>query len=153
LDARDVLSSATRMVEHRFGASRVTLDVEQPDGAAWVFADARLLEQALVNLLLNACDASPPGGHVTVTLRAAEGRVVFAVVDEGAGIAPEVAARATEPFFTTKPVGEGTGLGLAIANEIAKHHQGRFVIGPRQGRGTEARLDLPSADAPKERAA
>jgi signal transduction histidine kinase len=153
LDGRDVLASATRMVEHRFGKTRVTLDVERPDHAVWVFAEARLLEQALVNLLVNACDASPPEGKVTASLRETEGRVVFTVVDEGSGIEPSVAARATEPFFTTKPVGEGTGLGLAIANEIAKHHQGRFVIGARQGRGTEARLDLPSADAPKERAA
>jgi signal transduction histidine kinase len=153
LDARDVLASATRMVEHRFGKAHVALEVERPDHAAWVFADTRLLEQALVNLLVNACDASPPDGKVTASLRETDGRVVFTVVDEGAGIEPAVAARATEPFFTTKPVGEGTGLGLVIANEIAKHHQGRFVIGPRQGRGTEARLDLPSADAPKERAA
>src|SRR5438132_10747944 len=98
------------MLEHRFWGARVMLAVVPPEDAAWVFADASLLEQALVNLLVNGCDASPPGGRVTVTLRAAEGRVVFAVADEGAGIAPEVAARATEPFFTTKPVGEGTGL-------------------------------------------
>ncbi len=153
LDARDVLASATRMAQHRFGGARVALEVEPPDHAVWVFAEARLLEQALVNLLVNACDASPPNGRVTASLRETDGRVVFTVVDEGAGIAPEVAARATEPFFTTKPAGKGTGLGLAIANEIAKHHQGRFVIGPRPGRGTEARLDLPCADAPKERAA
>jgi signal transduction histidine kinase len=154
IDARDVLGSATRMVEHRFGKTHVSLDVEAPDHATWVFADTRLLEQALVNLLVNACDASPQHGTVTASLRETDGRVVFTVVDEGPGIEPAVAARATEPFFTTKPIGEGTGLGLAIANEIAKHHQGRFVIGPRVGRGTEARLDLPSADAPKkERAA
>ena len=153
LDARDVLASATRMVEHRFGKTHVALEVDRPERAAWIFADARLLEQALVNLLVNACDASPLGGKVTASLHETDGRVVFSVVDEGAGIEPTVAARATEPFFTTKPAGEGTGLGLVIANEIAKHHQGRFVIGPREGRGTEARLDLPSADAPKERAA
>ena len=154
LDARDVLASAKSMVEHRFGAAQIVLDVDSPDKAVHVFADARLVEQALVNLLLNACDASKPGQHVRASLREGEGRVVFAVEDDGAGISPDVAARATEPFFTTKPAGEGTGLGLAIANEIAKHHQGRFVIGPRASGGTEARLELPATSTPaNERAA
>jgi two-component system NtrC family sensor kinase len=153
--ARDVLASARAMVEHRFTAAQVALDVDAPDERAQVFADPRLLEQALVNLLLNACDASTAGKHVHVSARVDGGRVMFRVEDEGTGISPEVAARATEPFFTTKPAGKGSGLGLAIVNEIAKHHQGRFVIGPRSGGGTEARLELPAADAPKakERAA
>lgn len=146
LDARALVESARKMVEHRFDAAGVALELVIDD-SAHVFGEPRLLEQALVNLLLNACDASEPGQRVRAIVRAAEGSVSFVVEDEGAGIAPDVAARATEPFFTTKPQGAGTGLGLAIANEIAKHHQGRFVIAPRvSGHGTEARLELPTAD-------
>jgi two-component system NtrC family sensor kinase len=153
LDARTLLASARAMVEHRFGAAQVVLDIDATEGDAHVLGDARLLEQAVVNLLLNACDASKAGQHVHARVRATAEQVSFCVEDDGAGINADVASRATEPFFTTKADGAGTGLGLAIVNEIAKHHQGRFVIGPRPGGGTEARLELPARAAPKERAA
>jgi two-component system NtrC family sensor kinase len=153
LDAYKLLSSAKDMVEHRFGAAQVTLDLDAAEGEPHVFGDPRLLEQALVNLLLNACDASKPGQHVNASVKATSDQVTFCVDDDGAGISADVAARATEPFFTTKAEGAGTGLGLAIVNEIAKHHQGRFVIGPRPSGGTQARLELPSRADSKERAA
>jgi len=142
---RELLRQATRMVEHRYAAAGVTLSSDVPDGLSDVSGEPRLLEQALVNLLLNACDASKSQQRVTARVVVEDGRVCFVIEDEGAGISPEVAARATEPFFTTKGEGKGTGLGLLIANEIAKHHQGRFVIRAREGGGTEARLELPAA--------
>jgi len=149
-----LLEQASRMVEHRFAAAGVLLDAPKRTDVPQVAGDQRLLEQALVNLLLNACDASRAGQRVSTRVVVSDQRVSFCVDDEGEGIAPDVAARATEPFFTTKAPGSGTGLGLVIANEIAKHHQGRFVIGPRVGGGTEARLELPAADPTvKERAA
>lgn len=139
----ELVRQASRMVEHRFSAAGVVLEAEVQADLPDVVGEPRLLEQALVNLLLNACDASRSGQRVRARVALEESRVCFAVEDEGSGIAPDVAARATEPFFTTKPEGLGTGLGLVIANEIAKHHQGRFVIRPRAGGGTEARLELP----------
>ena len=141
--SRELLAQAASMVEHRYAASGVVLESEVPAGVPDVDGEPRLLEQALVNLLLNACDASKAGQHVRARVTSEDGRVCFLVEDQGAGISPEVAARATEPFFTTKPEGSGTGLGLLIANEIAKHHQGRFVIRAREAGGTEARLELP----------
>jgi signal transduction histidine kinase len=81
---------------------------------------------------------------VTVDVRLEDGSVAFVVRDDGAGITAEAAARATEPFFTTKPEGKGTGLGLAITREIVHHHRGTLsVAAPRDGRGTEARITLP----------
>ena len=71
--------------------------------------------------------------------------IVFLVDDDGAGITPEAASRATEPFFTTKLPGEGTGLGLAIAREIINHHRGTLSVAPLPGRGTRARVQLPAA--------
>ncbi len=69
--------------------------------------------------------------------------VTFLVTDDGVGISPEVASRATEPFFTTKPEGRGSGLGLAIASEIVAHHHGVLTILPREdGRGTSASIQL-----------
>jgi signal transduction histidine kinase len=100
----------------------------------------------LVNLLLNACDASDSDSIVTLAVQADGERVAFVVTDAGTGISKEVAERATEPFFTTKPEGRGTGLGLAIANEIVKHHRGTLSLCPNDGgRGTRVSVELPSA--------
>jgi signal transduction histidine kinase len=140
----DLLSSARAMVEHRFEAAAVDLEISVPKDAGTVVGEPRLLEQALVNLLLNACDASRAGQRVRAVVRTEGGRVCFCVEDDGTGISADVAARATEPFFTTKPAGAGTGLGLAITNEIAKHHQGRFVIEARPEGGTVACLEVPA---------
>ena len=76
-------------------------------------------------------------------------RVAFIVTDDGEGISPEAAARATEPFFTTKPEGKGTGLGLAITREIVHHHRGTLTVAARRdARGTEARITLPPVGGP-----
>ncbi len=152
LSPRELLRSATRMVEHRFAAAGVALEVAQPGHdarAPEVFGEPHLLEQALVNLLLNACEASTRGQSVRASLECKGDSVSFCIEDDGAGIEPAALTRATEPFFTTKAAGGGTGLGLAIVNEIAKHHQGRFVIRPREKGGTEARLELPAGTRPK----
>ncbi len=153
VDARELVASASEMVQHRFGAAGIALDVKDDGHAARVSGEKRLLEQALVNLLLNACDASERGQHVRLDVQSDGEHVRFVVADDGAGIAADVAARATEPFFTTKPAGRGTGLGLAIVNEIAKHHQGRFTIAARDGGGTDACLELPERSVAKEKAA
>lgn len=129
----------------------MSLDLATEKSLPDVACDARLLEQALVNLILNACDACEKGGCVAVRVEHAPGGVAFVVVDDGVGIGDETALRATEPFFTTKPEGKGTGLGLAIANEIVHHHQGKFVIASRTGRrGTQARIELPQAGAERD---
>ncbi|HEY4012265.1 MAG TPA: HAMP domain-containing sensor histidine kinase [Polyangiaceae bacterium] len=145
-DPVEVAAAAAAAVAHRFAKAGVALTAPTAFGAASarVRLDRSLLEHALVNLLLNACEACGPGGHVDLTVRATEDRVAFVVVDDGAGISPEHAARAAEPFFTTKPEGRGTGLGLAIASEIAKVHRGALSIGPRDGRGTQASIEVPA---------
>jgi two-component system sensor histidine kinase AtoS len=102
-----------------------------------------MFEQVLVNLLLNACEACKPGGSAELSVRTEDKRVVFSVEDDGVGIGEEAAARATEPFFTTKP--EGTGLGLAITNEIVHHHSGSLVLRARPTGGTQATVELPIA--------
>jgi signal transduction histidine kinase len=106
--------------------------------------DARLLENALVNLLLNACDASARDAAVSLLVEARGGRVRFSVDDNGSGIQPEHAQKVLEPFFTTKASGEGTGLGLAIANEIVKSHLGTVSLTPRFPRGTSAVVEIPA---------
>jgi signal transduction histidine kinase len=137
--------AAVGLVEHRFERAAVQLDLRAADGIGKVACDARLFEQVLVNLLLNACDACGEGGSVELSVQSDGQRVAFTVTDDGIGISPEVATRATEPFFTTKPAGEGTGLGLAIANEIVKHHCGSLTLAPGStGKGTRVTVELPS---------
>jgi signal transduction histidine kinase len=133
-------------VEHRFEQGGIVLDLELEADLPEVACDVRLFEQVLVNLLLNACDASSEGGRVTLSVHGDRERVDFVVADDGIGISPEVAERATEPFFTTKSEGKGTGLGLAIANEIVKHHCGSLTLSSgAKGRGTRVCVQVPAA--------
>jgi signal transduction histidine kinase len=138
----DLVREARALVEHRFARAGVHL-AQSVRGAPPVRCDPLLLEHALVNLLLNACDASRAGDTVTIAVEPGAGEVAFVVTDDGEGITPADAARAIQPFFTTKPAGKGTGLGLAIANEIASTHRGSLAIGPRLPRGTRAAITLP----------
>jgi signal transduction histidine kinase len=141
-----VLNGAVGLVQHRFERAGVHLIKEILPGLPPILCDSRLLEHALVNLLLNACDASAEGASVQVGVETTPQGVSFVVRDEGPGIPPADAARVMQPFFSTKPAGKGTGLGLAIANEIAKSHHGALVIGPGEGHGTRAAIQLPLAN-------
>jgi two-component system NtrC family sensor kinase len=151
VDPGVVAEAAEELVEHRFEKAGVRLTVRIDRTLPKVACDPRLLEQVLINLLLNACDACDRDGVVELWVRADGERVGFVVTDDGTGITPEAASRATEPFFTTKPMGQGTGLGLAIASEIVKHHAGSLTIAPRYlngdrnpPRGTQASVELPA---------
>ncbi|HEX8907580.1 MAG TPA: HAMP domain-containing sensor histidine kinase [Anaeromyxobacteraceae bacterium] len=141
-----VVEAAVALVAHRFEKAGVRLAAGVPSDLAPIRCDPTLLEHALVNLLLNACDACARGGAVEITARLEGGALTFVVEDDGEGIAQVNAARATEPFFTTKPRGRGTGLGLAVVSEIAKCHRGSFSIEPGSPRGTRARIRLPAAE-------
>jgi signal transduction histidine kinase len=143
IDPARVVESAKNLVEHRFQEAKVQLSAGLPTDLPKIHGDALLLEQALVNLLLNACEACGTGGHVSVSARGAGGYLGFQVQDDGIGISAEIAARATEPFFTTKSTAGGSGLGLAIVNEIVANHGGRLVIQPRDPKGTAATMEIP----------
>jgi two-component system NtrC family sensor kinase len=142
-DPGEVVRSAAASVEHRFANAGVSLAANIPPDMPEVHCDRGLLEQAIVNLLLNACDACPPDGNVEITVRSDSERVAFVVTDDGQGIAPVDADRVKKAFFTTKPPGAGTGLGLPIASEIAKSHRGELTIAPMDPRGTRACIEIP----------
>ncbi len=141
--ARALVREATALVEHRFRRADIHLLPAVGAGLPDVRCEPLLLKHALVNLLLNACDASPAKSTVRVDVHADAAEIAFVVTDDGEGITLADAARAIEPFFTTKPVGQGTGLGLAIANEIAKTHRGSLDIAPRSPKGTRACIRIP----------
>lgn len=129
---------------------RVASEVRIDEGTQ-VEADRSQLMQAVMNVLLNAVHASPPGGRLVVEIASASaapraGLTGIRVVDEGPGISPEDLSRVCDPFFTTKAEGEGTGLGLSITVGIMRAHGGELTIDSELGSGTTVTLWLPSAD-------
>lgn len=136
-------NEAEELVAHRFARAGVTLRREADADVPPVLCDAPLFVQALVNLLVNACQASKSGDTVVLRVRSSDAGTVFEVDDQGEGIGARVADQAHEPFFTTRAHAGGTGLGLAIANEIAGQNRGTLKVGPRDGGGTRASIELP----------
>lgn len=131
--------------------ARAHLDVGLAPDLPAVRGDRGQLEQVLLNLACNAADAMPDGGTVTVRTSVAsgdEGYVCLVVRDTGAGMSPDVLARAFEPFFTTKPGGEGTGLGLAAVFGIVTDAGGSVHIDSAEGVGTTVTMRLPAVTDP-----
>ena len=145
VDPSTVVDGAVGLVEHRFLKAGVRLKREVGASLPSVLGDPRLLEHAVINLLLNACDACKAGDDVTVRAEGDRSEVRFVVEDTGAGISLADMGRAREPFFTTKARGEGTGLGLAIAQEIVSSHRGTLEFSPGRSGGTFAAIRLPPA--------
>jgi len=127
-----------RMAEQRHIAVRLG---EAP--ALQLYGDQGLLQQALVNVLINALQATAEHGTVTVAAQRHEDTVEITVQDQGAGVPAEVIERVFDPFFTTKPEGEGTGLGLSISIGIVEQHGGRLTLENSPAGGALARLVLP----------
>ncbi|ONG50676.1 hypothetical protein BKE38_17510 [Pseudoroseomonas deserti] len=116
----------------------------RPDPTLWpVLVDPSQLENALLNLCINARDAMPGGGRLTIETRNQGEAVILEVADTGSGMTPEVLARAFDPFFTTKPLGQGTGLGLSMIYGFVRQSGGDIRMRSSPGQGTTVRLELP----------
>ncbi|MBI4954171.1 MAG: PAS domain S-box protein [Myxococcales bacterium] len=123
---------------------RVDLVMELEPELPPVMGEPGSLAGALMNLCVNAVDAMPAGGTLRLRTRRVGSGVELSVEDTGEGMPPEVAARALEPFFTTKPTGKGTGLGLAMVYGTVKAHGGTLTLESQVGKGTRVRLGLPA---------
>jgi two-component system NtrC family sensor kinase len=148
LDLNSLAEKAAELVGHQMKLKQIALELRLHPGLSHLFADDGQLRQALIALLMNALDATPRGGQVTLETRA-EGtdRVVLTVADTGTGIAREHLDKIFNPFFTTKPVGQGTGLGLAICHGIVASHGGEIRVETEPGQGTRISLVLPAGTA------
>ena len=161
VDLNTVISGGLKMVKRLVGED---IEVESNFSAEElpVFADAGMLDQILVNLVVNARDAMEGKGKVVIATRAevianesahnhpedrCGAHVVFSVADTGAGMDAETRKRIFEPFFTTKAVGKGTGLGLATVYGIAKQHRGWIDVESKEGEGSTFSVYLPLAEA------
>jgi len=129
---------------------RVTLEMAAGDEELCVRADVDGLQRALINLVVNAAEASPPGRTVRVEIAAAGAQVVIRVQDEGPGVADEIRDRIFDPFFTTKQ--RGTGLGLTIAHRLVEAYGGQLAVANRPAGGAEFTVTLPVAQATSPRA-
>jgi PAS domain S-box-containing protein len=154
-----VLADGMRELLERSLGMGVEIEMVFPASLPRVLADQNQLELALLNLCVNSRDATKAGGYIRITAREehvepdhASGLgvgdyVCLAVSDTGEGMSPEVLARATEPFYTTKGIGKGTGLGLSMVHGMAEQVGGRLIMKSSPGNGTTAEIWLPAVEA------
>lgn len=143
-EARPWIEESFALVERIAREKEVTLEY-QLDVERMIDGDRGQLQQVLLNLLLNAIDASPAGGTVAVEVQAGEAALTLRVRDQGGGIEPAALDRIFDPFFTSKPVGEGTGLGLSISLGIVQRHGGQLTVTNNPEGGVTAAVTLPRA--------
>jgi signal transduction histidine kinase len=150
LSLHRVIHEGLSYVESRAAKAEVEVRRQIESDLPDVFGDPNQLVQVLVNLAVNAIQAMPEGGALTVDVFIEGGCVVLAVEDQGVGMTREAAARAFEPFFTTKEVGVGTGLGLSVVHGIVTAHGGTIRVESEPGKGSRFEVRLPTAppDAP-----
>lgn len=140
-----VLESSARLMANEMKLAGVTLETDLEEGLPEIRGNPMSLQQVFVNLFLNAVQAMPEGGRLTVRARREAEGVRVDVADTGRGIPPEQLDRIFEPFFTTKDPGEGTGLGLSVTYGIIEKHGGRITVESDPGRGSVFSVFLPAA--------
>jgi len=143
VDIRRGIRDTFTMLGAKTRGKAVEVTLEFADDLPRAHAVGAELNQVWMNLIDNALDAVPVGGHVAVKAGRALDRVVVEITDDGGGIPAEVQDRIFDPFFTTKGVGKGTGLGLAIVRRVLQQHDGEIEVESRPGR-TEFRVSLPA---------
>ena len=149
VDLSQLLAGMGQLVNQTLGA-QVAVETKIADALPHVLADVKQLELAILNLSINARDAMPDGGTLTISAQldpTDTERVIVCVADNGTGMPPDVAARAFDPFFTTKPAGKGTGLGLSQVYGIVRQLGGDVTIDSTPGKGTKINIVLRNAHA------
>jgi polar amino acid transport system substrate-binding protein len=148
LDVGDASRKAVRLVEATIRNCTDNFSALYEEDLPLVWGNSQRIEQVIINLVLNACQALPDKSRaIRITTRhdEAAGKVLLCVRDEGKGIAPEHLPHLTDPFFTTKRETGGTGLGLSVSAGILKEHGGSLIFESAPGRGTLACMELPVA--------
>jgi signal transduction histidine kinase len=152
VDLNRILRETASLVEHQFQKAGVATDLSLADNLPGVRGNSGKLQQVFLNLFINARDAMPEGGLLSIRSRAEAGFAVIEVADTGQGIPPEYLARIYDPFFTTKGPKKGTGLGLSISYGIVHEHEGVIEVDSVVGGGTRFRLEFPGLAVRRSRA-
>ena len=158
IDANQLVAKMTELLERTLGGG-ISIETDLPEGLWHICADPGQLENALLNLCVNARDAMDGEGTLRIKTRncpahdvagGTEDHVILSISDTGPGMSPEVLARAFEPFFTTKSVTKGTGLGLAQVDGFVRQTGGYVAIDSQLGKGVTVEISLPRYDGPQE---
>lgn len=137
------IEETVAMVEHEYRVNNIDIVTHLKEDLSPVVANAGALQQVFLNLLINARDAMPNGGTITIRTESSGYHVVVKVSDTGMGIPQEHLDKIFMPFFTTKPEGQGTGLGLSICRKIISEHKGEIKVESEEGKGTTFSIFLP----------
>jgi PAS domain S-box-containing protein len=151
VDPNKAIREAVTLVEHQLNTAGVTIDLDLEDPAATIKGNTGKLQQVLLNLIMNARDAMPGGGTLTIRTRQMDGNAEISVADTGTGIPAEILPRIFDPFFTTKTEATqtvagsrlGTGLGLSVSYGIVREHSGEIHVESELGKGTRFVLMFP----------
>ena len=147
VDVNAVINDVLALLEHQMRTGRIQVRKELAPVAPVVQGMEYKLQQVFLNLFLNARDAMPKGGWLTIVTRAEGGHATIEVADTGSGIPEDHLSRIYDPFFSTKEIGKGTGLGLSITYGIVQEHNGSITCDSAVGQGTRFTLSLPLAAA------
>jgi two-component system NtrC family sensor kinase len=149
VDVNAVINDVLSLLDHQFRTGRIQVRKELSNVSPIVLGIEYKLQQVFLNLFLNARDAMPKGGWLTIVTKSSAGpsgvTTTVEVADTGSGIPSEQLSRIYDPFFTTKDIGKGTGLGLSITYGIVQEHGGSIACDSAIGQGTRFTLTLPHA--------
>ncbi len=143
LDVNHIMSQVIFLLRNQKEFRKVDIEENYDKRLPKVIGDKNQLQQVFLNLALNACEAMPEGGKLTISTQLKDGHVVISFRDTGVGIPEEYMNKLFDPFFTTKPVGQGTGLGLSVSYGIVKQHGGRIEVESKVGEGSTFSVWLP----------
>jgi two-component system, NtrC family, sensor kinase len=143
VDVHAIINDVLGLLEHQLETGKVKVRRDLAATSPVVDGVEHKLQQVFLNMFLNARDAMPRGGWLSVTTRLGDGRADIEIADTGSGIPSEHLTRIYDPFFTTKAIGQGTGLGLSITYGIVREHDGTMSVESHVGQGTRFTLSLP----------
>ena len=148
LDVNEVVRRTVRLIRNQKLFDHIVIEELLEEDLPHMEGDMNQLQQVFLNLSLNACEAMPNGGKITIRSMAKGDQLFVSLTDTGCGIKNEHFDQVFEPFFTTKPVGKGTGLGLSVSYGIIRKHGGTIEVESEEGRVATFTVVLPSAGTP-----
>jgi len=149
VDLKEGLEEIISLIDYRLKSLNINLELKLYP--LTIYAQKERLQQVFINIILNALDAMPGGGTLTIETRQKDTSAIIKISDTGTGIKPEHLPRIFDPFFTTKGIGKGTGLGLSISFAIIREHEGQILVDSAVGKGTTFTIIIPANLSEKNR--